>query len=253
LEYALTIRDNHPETRIRTISLGDRFAEEGLKRSIAMGADEAIHIEYEDCEALDAWAAASILAPACGQADFDLILCGASTLDGNAGLVGQYVAETLIIPHMSRVIRIEVPGNGGQAQIHRRIERGDRQILTCRLPALFSIQKGTTVPRYPKLAGFLRAENQPVVKLKPKILAGTGGEAQPVAPMTEILELVKPRPKKKEEEIEKKKMSAMDRLKAISKREPSKKKDEGNIVDGGSDQMFTKLDRILKEAGVFVE
>lgn len=253
LEYALLIKDAHPGTIIHAVSLGDCSAEDGLKRSIAMGADEATHIEYEDGDGLDAWAAASILASACKKTGFDLVLCGAGALDDNAGLVGPYVAEMLDVPHISRVTRIEVSGKDTSAQINRTIERGDRQILSCRLPALFSVQRGTTVSRYPNLAGFLRAQNQPVGKLSLEDLVDSGGQTQQVTPMTEIIELVKPKPKKKEEAVEKKKMSAMDRLKAITKREPSKKKDEGNIVESSSDSMLPKLDRILKEAGILAD
>jgi len=68
--------------------------------------------------------------------------------------------------------------------------------------------------------------------------------------MTEVIDVVKPKPKRKEEPATKKKMSAMDRLKAITKREPEKKKGEGKIIDGGSDQMLERLDQVFREAEI---
>ncbi len=155
LECALTVQDAYPNTRIEAISLGDEFAARiGLKRAIAMGADEAIHVECNEKQIEDAWATASILSSVCREQPFDLIFCGANTLDGNSGLVGSYVAQMLDLPHISGIIHIGIPeDNGKQVRIERKIERGDRQILSCTLPALFSVQKGASIPRYPKLKG----------------------------------------------------------------------------------------------------
>lgn len=251
LECALTVQDAHPKTRIEAISLGDESAGIGLTRAIAMGADEAIHIECNETQIEDAWATASILSSVCRERRFDLVFCGANTLDGNSGLVGSYVAQMLDLPHISGIVHIGLSeDNGNQVRIERKIERGDRQILSCSLPALFSVQKGATIPRYPKLRGFLRAKDYTVEKRG--LLLGSAGELErPYSgTMTELIDVVKPKPKRKEEPATKKKMSAMDRLKAITKREPVKKKGEGKIIDGGSDQMLERLDQVFRESGI---
>ena len=254
LEYALAIRDQVPETRIKAISLGNALAEKGLRRAIAMGVDEVTHIQCEEIETLDAWAVASILAPACRRRGFDLVLSGASTPDDNAGLVGQYTAQMLRVPHLSGVVQIEAPDAGGQSVIHRRVERGDRQILSCRLPALFSIQKGTVTARYPVLSGFLRAESWSIPKTSAVELMEGNASAAQAESLTEVLEFVKPGPKKREEPTEKKKkMSAMDRLKAVTKKGSSTKKESGNLIDGDSDQVLVRLDTVFKETGILEE
>jgi electron transfer flavoprotein beta subunit len=253
MEYALKLKDRQAGTKVLALSLGDGFAEEGLRRSLAMGADEAIHIEYEDYENLDPCATASTLAPVCRQSGFDLILCGAEALDDNAGLVGPYVAESLNIPHISRAVKIEMHGKGERVQVHRAVERGDRQILECRLPALLAIEKGTTVPRYPALAGFLRAENWPLMKLAPKDLDLPIYEPDQLRKLTERTALSNPKPKRKKEGHLKKKLSAAERLKLITKREPSKEKEGGKIIEGFSEEMFARLNRILTEAGALSE
>ena len=254
LECALTVQDGHPNTRIEVISLGDELARIGLKRAIAMGADEAIHIECNEKQIEDAWATASILASVCHERPFDLILCGANTLDGNSGLVGSYAAQMLDLPHISGIIHIGIPeDNSKQVRIERKIERGDRQILSCALPALFSVQKGASIPRYPKLDGFLRAEDYSVDKHGLPFESAGEAERPYSGTMTEVIGVVKPKPKRKEEPVAKKKMSAMDRLKAIKKREPATKKEEGKIIDGGSDEMLDRLDQVFREAGILRE
>lgn len=245
LEKALTIKDHAPQTDVVVLSLGGDSATIGLKQSLAMGADRAIWAAGETDRPRDCWSTAAAIAAACTDIGFDLILCGASAWDDNAGLVGPFLAEALQLPHLSRVTHIEPQGAGAVLKVQRTIERGDRQILSCCLPALLSIQKGTTVPRYPTLAGTLRAERQPIEKVDSAMLA-----ASAATPRTEVLALVKPKPKRRDEDGEKKKMSAIDRIKAITNRSPAKKKAAGNIVDGASDEMFDKLDRILKEAGI---
>ena len=251
LEAALTVQDAHPQTRIEAISLGDEYALIGLKRAIAMGADGAIHLECNAKQIEDAWTTASILSSVCREREFDLIFCGANTLDGNSGLVGSYVAQMLDLPHISGIIHIGMSeDNGKGVRIERKIERGDRQILRCALPALFSIQKGASIPRYPKLKGFLRAEDFTIEKRRLPYESEGEAERPYSGTMTEVIDVVKPKPKRKEESITKKKMSAMDRLKAITKREPAQQKEEGKIIDGGSDQMFERLDQVLREAGI---
>jgi electron transfer flavoprotein beta subunit len=62
VEEALRIKEKHKESEILVISLGDRWVEEGLRRCLSMGADKAIHLYVENCENLDSWTTAMILA-----------------------------------------------------------------------------------------------------------------------------------------------------------------------------------------------
>jgi electron transfer flavoprotein alpha/beta subunit len=122
-------------------------------------------------------------------------------------------------------------------------------MLSCRLPALFSVQRGASAARYPTLAGWLRAKHQAVAKLHPGDLPEVASGGLPTV-LTEVIETIKPRPKKRVEEVKKTKMSAMDRLKSITQREPAKKTEQGNLIEADSDQLFARLDRILRDAGI---
>lgn len=253
LEYALELRDRDERVKVCLLTLGDRFAEEGLRRGLAMGADEAVHIRYGEYEKLDQATTSAVLAPACERENFDLILCGATAIDDNAGLVGPYVAERLAVPHISRVVQIATCSDGRGLEVHRAVERGDRQVLECSLPALLTIHRGTTVPRYPTLSGFLRANAHPITVLEPESLLRIGKTPLSSMNLTETTGHSNPKPKKKKETPQKSKLSAAQRLRSIMKREPAKEKEGGKIIEGTSQEMFTRVDGILKEAGVLTE
>lgn len=245
LEMALAIKDQAPQTEVAALSLGGESAAIGLRRSLAMGADRAIRISAGPDRTRDSWRTAAVLAAACRDIGYDLILGGTDAWDDNAGLVGPYLAESLDLPHLSQVTRVTPHGSEATLNVQRTIERGDRQILTCRLPALLSVKKGSTVPRYPTLAGALRAERQPVENLDPAAIG-----ASDAAPRTEVLELVRPKPKRRYDDGEKKPLSTRERIDAVINRSAATQKGAGNMVDGAGDEMFDQLDRIFKEAGI---
>ena len=50
VEEALRIKEKHKDAEVIVISLGDRFAEEGLRKCLSIGADKAIHLLVENGE-----------------------------------------------------------------------------------------------------------------------------------------------------------------------------------------------------------
>jgi electron transfer flavoprotein beta subunit len=249
LEYALELKDRQPDVTVVAISLGDRSAEEGLRRSLAMGADKAVHIRYAEYEKLDAVASSAILARACERENFDLILCGATAIDDNEGLEGPYLAGRLQIPHVSGVVKISAQGTPARLEVQRVVERGDRQVLECSMPALLAVQRGSLVARYPTLAGILRAKVCHIGVLEPKALGFTGQEHLTMN-LTEITGHSNPKPKKKLGMAQAAKLSAAQRIDLMVTRGTSKGKEGGNVVEGGSPEMFNRLDTILKDAGI---
>lgn len=250
LEYALTLRERPAGVKVVAISVGDRTVDEGLRRAIAMGVDDAVHLLCEEHGELDAMATAALLARVCEREQYDLILCGDMSIDDNDGLVGPYLAGQLKIPHLSRVVKITVGGNGSPLEVERVIERGDRQVFQCGMPALLTVQKGGTVPRYPTLAGFIHADSCHVRVMKPADLCSSGITPQFSANLTEVVALSTPRPKKNREASERSQLSAAERIDLMVSRDATRGKEGGQVVDGGSPEMFARLDRILEDTGV---
>ncbi len=250
LEYALEIKDRSVGVKVVAVSLGDRSAEEGLRRALAMGVDEAIHIRCEELGQLDAMATSALLARACEREGFDLILCGDTSIDDNDGLEGPYLAGRLAIPHISRAVKVSVGGNRQLLEVERVVERGDRQLMQCSLPALLTVQKGSTVPRYPTLAGFLHAESSHVRVLNPADLEFARNVTLFSLNTTRIAARSNPKPKKQRGVAERSRLSAAERIDLMVSRDATKGKEGGTIIDGLSEEMFTRLDDILEEAGI---
>jgi electron transfer flavoprotein beta subunit len=250
VEEALRIKERHGDTEILVISLGDRFTKEGLKKCLSMGADRAIHLSIEDCEKIDSWTTATRLAQAIRNHPFELIFCGRESADDQCGLVGPYLAEILKIPHVPGIIKLELDQASGKALVHRTLERGNREVLVCKVPALFTVGRGMNLPRYPSLPGILKAEHQRVETLEVKQLGLPLDPFDPTFGLTEMVSLSTPKPRRKAKSAETAKLSASDRLKRIVKREDSKEKEDTKIFEGSSDQALLEIDRVMAENGV---
>jgi electron transfer flavoprotein beta subunit len=250
VEEALRIKEKHGDTEILVLSLGDRFTEEGLKKCLSMGADRAIHLYVEDSEKMDSWVTAMILANAIRSLQFELIFCGRESADDQCGLVGPYLAEILKIPYVYGIIKFEMDQAKDKALVHRALERGNREIMACKVPALFTIGKGMNIPRYPSLPGILKAEQQRIETLEVKQLDLRMDPFDPTFNLTELVSLSSPKPRRKARSSEDARLSASDRLKRIVKRGDSKEKEDSKVFEGSSDKVLHEFERVMAENGI---
>ncbi len=253
LEEALRIKERHEDTEVTVISLGDGFAEDGLRKCLSMGADKATHIYDEDYGKLDAWMTAMALAYSIRDRDFELIFCGRRAIDDNGGLVGPYIAEILGIPHISGVIKLEMDRDNEKALVHRAVERGSREVMECTIPALFTVEKGINVPRYPTLPGILRAQNQPIERLEIEDLKLPLKAFSPALNLTETIRLSNPKPKKRTGALADGKLSAFDRLRLVMGGGDTETKGESTLVEGNTDNVLSEIERVLRENGILSE
>jgi electron transfer flavoprotein beta subunit len=192
LEEGLRLKDRFPRSSVTAISVGPPESESILRRCLALGADETLLLWDEAFSGSDTLATARILSAAIRQAGADVVLCGQRASDGDTGQVGAQLAELLDMPAVTAVVRLEV--GEGEAVVHRRLERGRREVLRCTLPALFAVEEGINRPRYPKLRARLRSLE---VELARRGLADLGlrteevGEAGSCA---HVLKLSPPKP-----------------------------------------------------------
>ena len=250
VEEALRIKEKHGDTEILVLSLGDRFTEEGLKKCLSMGADRAIHLYVEDFEKMDSWVTAMILANAIRSLQFELIFCGRESADDQCGLVGPYLAEILKIPYVYGIIKFEMDQAKGKALVHRALERGNREIMACKVPALFTVGKGMNIPRYPSLPGILKAEHQQIETLEVKHLELPMDPFDPTSNLTKLVSLSTPKPRRKARSSEDARLSASDRLKRIVKRGDSKEKEDSKVFEGSSDKVLHEFERVMAENGI---
>jgi len=244
LEYALQLKDRHTGVQVVALSYGDAAAEDGLRRCLAMGADRAVFMECKAWENLDTAATAQFVSDTCKKESFDLILSGATTIDDNDGLLGAYVAEQLGMAYASSIVDIEI-ADASKLKLQRIVEGSDRQLLESTFPVLLSVEKGSIIPRYPTLTGFLSASK---VELE-RMAVAEGSLAG--ASLTEITSYSRPRPKRKRQSRANQELPpAEDRISFMVNGDASKAKSGGSVVDADSKEMFERFDDLLLQAGV---
>jgi len=157
VEEAIKIKKNLSNCEVIVITVGPRRAEEALRYAFAMGADKMIRINYESS---DSWLISLALAKIIKDLSYDLILCGKKTIDNNGNQAGSFIAELLHIPQVSGIVRLEILPEKKKAIVERYLVKGDRQVVECNLPALFTVENGINDPRYPSLPNRLLSEKK---------------------------------------------------------------------------------------------
>jgi electron transfer flavoprotein beta subunit len=158
VEEALKIKAEHGG-KVTVITSGASGGEEVLRKAIAMGADEAVYVKDAGLKGIDGHGISRVLAKAISGTPFDLILCGRQSTDAQAGYVGGALAAFLGIPLVSAIRRLKINGAGFEAD--REVE-GGVETVEAGLPAVLTAEKGLNEPRYPALAGIMRAKKQEI-------------------------------------------------------------------------------------------
>jgi len=154
VEAALRQKEAYGGTVV-AISMGSESAKEALKHALAMGADEAILVSDAVLANVDTRATAEVLSAAIKKVgEVDMVFFGRQAIDGDAGLTPAQTARLLGWPILSLSVVITV--DGGSVKVERSVEEG-RQIVSAKLPAVFSIVKDYGEPRYPSFMGIRKA------------------------------------------------------------------------------------------------
>jgi electron transfer flavoprotein beta subunit len=143
--------------KVTVITMGPPQAEEALRETISLGADEAILLSDRAFAGSDTWATSYVLSKAVAKiANYDIIICGRQTLDGDTGQVGPELSEMLKIPFVSYVSKVEEIKDR-HIRVQRMIEEG-HEVIETTLPAVITVVKEINVPRLPSLRGSMKAK-----------------------------------------------------------------------------------------------
>jgi len=157
LEEGVRVRERYGG-KVTVISMGPPQAEEALREAISVGADEVILLSDRAFAGADTWATSYTLARAVDRlAQYDLIICGRQTIDGDTGQVGPELAEMLGIPFVAYVSQIEELANG-YMRVQRMVEEG-HEVIETPLPAVITVVKEINVPRLPSLRGLAKSKS----------------------------------------------------------------------------------------------
>ena len=169
LEQALALKDSCG-ARVSVISMGPPQATAVLREALARGADDAALVSSRAFGGADTLATSYTLAMAvrkvCGGVP-DLVLFGKQAIDGDTAQVGPGVSEFLDVTLVTYVKRIEVAGAAWR--VVSVMDDGEHEI-TGVFPAVMTVLKEASVPRFAPLAGTLAAAKAPITVLNEKDL-----------------------------------------------------------------------------------
>lgn len=149
--------------KVTALSMGPAQAEDALREAMARGADEGILLSDVKFGGSDVKATSNILSSAIKKIEqYDLIIAGIQTVDGDTGQVGAEVAGYLNIPHISNVDEIkkyseeeiEVTSSIWESQY---LKRG-------KYPLLITVTKDVNVPRLPSFKNKMKARKAEITK-----------------------------------------------------------------------------------------
>ncbi|MDO8885351.1 electron transfer flavoprotein subunit beta/FixA family protein [Candidatus Oleimmundimicrobium sp.] len=142
---------------ISVLTMGPPQAAEALREAIAMGVDDVYLLSDRAFAGADTLATSYTLSKGIEKIEqFDLIICGKQTIDGDTGQVGPEVAQKLGIPVVTYVSKIENIKNG-QIKLKRMVEDG-YEVIEAETPLLITVVKEINEPRMPSLRGTMKAK-----------------------------------------------------------------------------------------------
>lgn len=144
--------------KVTILTMGPPQADAILRESIEVGADEGILVSDRAFAGSDTLATSYVLSKAIEKiADYDLIISGKQTMDGDTGQVGPGIAQRLGIPFVAYVSSVEEIGDG-KMKAQRMTDEG-HEIVESPVPCVMSVSKEINVPRLPSIRGKMKAKS----------------------------------------------------------------------------------------------
>ncbi|WP_029432831.1 electron transfer flavoprotein subunit beta/FixA family protein [Blastococcus sp. URHD0036] len=167
IEEALTVKEAQGG-EVTVLTVGPASATDAIRKALSMGADKAVHVVDDAIHGSCAIQTSAILAAALQQMEYDLILTGATSTDGQVAVMPALLAERLGLPQVSGAQKLTVEGS--TVKVNRQTD-GGYWALEAPLPAIVSTWDTINEPRYPSFKGIMAAKKKPV---ETKTLADLG-------------------------------------------------------------------------------
>jgi electron transfer flavoprotein beta subunit len=161
VEQAVRLREKLGQAgELTALSIGPDRTVEAIKKALAMGADNAVHVRDPAAAAKDPWQIASIIAAYAKDKGFDLIFTGMQSQDRGSAQVGVLIAQQLGYACTTTIVGFEY--ENGTVTAKRELEGGIKGVVKLKTPALVTCQLGLNVPRYPTLPNIMKAKKKPI-------------------------------------------------------------------------------------------
>lgn len=158
LEVALQYKDA-ADADVVALSMGPSSVTDVLRKSLAMGADSAIHVRDDALAGSDLSRTAAVLSAAIAKSGFDLVIAGNEATDGRGGVIPAMIAEHLGVPSMTYLDSADFASDSISGV------RGDEHgtvAVHASLPAVISVTEASAEPRFPNFKGIMKAKKKPL-------------------------------------------------------------------------------------------
>jgi electron transfer flavoprotein beta subunit len=146
---------------ITLVAVGPAGALDAIRKGLAMGATKAVHVQDDSIAGSDIRATVTVLAAALKKLEYDLVLAGADTSDGQAGVVSAALAVRLGLPYLSYASLIEPSADAKSVRV-RRLSSTGYDVIEAATPALIMGTQLLGQPRYPALRGIMQARSKEI-------------------------------------------------------------------------------------------
>lgn len=160
VETALQIKEQYGG-KISAITMGPPQAEAIIKEAYMMGVYKGYILSDRKFAGSDVLATSYTLAQGIKKlGNFDLIICGKQTTDGDTAQVGSSIAENLKIPHVTWVREIEKIEK--DYMIVEQNMADSFEVVKLSFPCLISVEKDIFTPRLPSYKKMMETKNREI-------------------------------------------------------------------------------------------
>ena len=194
VEEAVRLRERNKEAvkRFTVMSAGPAKSQDVLRTALAMGADDAIHVDVPG--PLEPLAVSKILRAVvdkeAGEDEIGMVLLGKQAIDDDASQTGQMLAGLLKWPQATFASKLELEGKGDKGdkvRVTREVD-GGLAIVETTVPLVLTTDLRLNEPRYASLPNIMKAKKKKMTKYT---VADLGLEKD-IEPRLETLKVAEP-------------------------------------------------------------
>lgn len=162
IEQAVQLKEQLNNVDITVLSVGPARVKEALKKALAMGCDDAVHIEDDESSLKDPYQIANLIADFAKDKGFDIVFTGMQSQDRGSGQVGIILSELLNMSCVSTIAEFEYKDG---ITVKRELEGGLKSVVKVSTPVVLTCQLGLNTPRYPTLPNIMKAKKKELLTI----------------------------------------------------------------------------------------
>src|SRR5204863_4683006 len=115
------------DAEITCLTMGPPPAADALRKALAMGGHQGVHVLDDALPGSDALATSLVLARAIERLGFDLVVCGMASTDAEMSVVPSMVAERLGVPQATNASGIGT--DGASVTVRRETDSATEEVV----------------------------------------------------------------------------------------------------------------------------